>query len=64
MPSTYDLNYLTEGIKNKNLVITVVGLGYVGLPSAIAFHEAGFNVRGLDISEEVITSLSNGESRF
>ena len=63
MPSTYDLNYLTEGIKNKNLVITVVGLGYVGLPSAIAFHEAGFNVRGLDISEEVITSLSNGESR-
>ena len=41
----------------------MVGLGYVGLPSAIAFHEAGFNVRGLDISEEVITSLSNGESR-
>ena len=46
------LNYLSEGIKDRNLRITVVGMGYVGLPSAISFHEAGFPVWGLDNSEE------------
>lgn len=40
-----------------NVNITVVGLGYVGLPTAIAFYEAGFNVTGLDISESKIQSL-------
>mgnify|MGYP001237322674 CR=1 FL=1 len=30
--------------------ICVVGLGYVGLPAAIAFYESGFDVLGIDIS--------------
>ena len=55
------LNYLSEGIKDRNLRITVVGMGYVGLPSAISFHEAGFPVWGLDNSEEVITSLKSSK---
>ena len=58
------LTYLDEGIKDRSLSITVVGLGYVGLPSAISFHEAGFPVRGLDASEEVINSLIDGSSQL
>ena len=34
--------------------ICVVGLGYVGLPTALAFHGAGFHVSGVDISSRVI----------
>lgn len=44
--------------------ITVVGLGYVGLPTAIAFYEAGFSVSGIDISESVISGLSVGKLPF
>ena len=64
MSKSMHLNYLSEGIKDRNLRITVVGMGYVGLPSAISFHEAGFPVWGLDNSEEVITSLKAGKSQI
>ena len=40
--------------------ITVVGLGYVGLPTAIAFYEAGFSVCGVDLSEPLISNLEGG----
>jgi len=40
--------------------ISIIGLGYVGLPAAIAFHDAGFNVTGIDISETTISSLKLG----
>jgi len=51
-----------ERIKLRELSICVVGLGYVGLPTAIGFHDAGFNVIGLDISEHVINSLLEGKN--
>lgn len=43
-----------------DLRICVVGLGYVGLPTAIAFHDAGLSVIGVDVSERVITKLKDG----
>ncbi len=64
MSQQESLNYLRAGIENRSLRITIVGLGYVGLPSAISFLEAGFSVRGLDTSEEVINSLLTGESKL
>ena len=47
-----------------DLTICVVGLGYVGLPTAIAFHRAGFRVFGVDVSKEVIDSIESGESHL
>ena len=44
--------------------IAVVGLGYVGLPTSLAFHDAGFVVHGIDINEEVIEKLSVGISHL
>jgi UDP-N-acetyl-D-glucosamine dehydrogenase len=38
--------------------VAVVGLGYVGLPLAIAFAEAGLQVQGIDASEERIATLA------
>ena len=42
--------------------IGIVGLGYVGLPTALAFHNAGFHVSGVDISDRVIDYLKKGVS--
>ncbi len=42
--------------------VAIVGLGYVGLPLALRFAEAGADVLGLDIDIEKIASLSAGES--
>ncbi len=43
--------------------IAVVGLGYVGLPVALAFARAGFSVVGFDIDEARIAELASGFDR-
>jgi len=41
-----------------DMSVAVVGLGYVGLPLAIAFAEAGLQVQGIDASDERIATLA------
>src|SRR4029077_16760078 len=42
--------------------VAIIGLGYVGLPLAIAFEEAGLQVVGIDASETRIAELRGGTS--
>ena len=42
---------------DTNPVVGIVGLGYVGLPTAIGFHDSGFQVWGCDTSQAVIQAL-------
>ncbi|MDF2546945.1 MAG: nucleotide sugar dehydrogenase [Anaerosolibacter sp.] len=53
---------LMQKIRDKEAIIAVVGLGYVGLPMAIAIANAGYKVLGIDISEERIDTLNKGIS--
>jgi UDP-N-acetyl-D-galactosamine dehydrogenase len=48
----------------ERTVVSVVGLGYVGLPTALSFHKAGFIVQGIDVSTKVIKSLEKGIPPF
>tara|TARA_B100000767_G_scaffold63644_1_gene59740 strand:+ start:8549 stop:9904 length:1356 start_codon:yes stop_codon:yes gene_type:complete len=43
--------------RDTNPVVGIVGLGYVGLPTAIGFHDSGFQVWGCDTSQAVIQAL-------
>src|SRR5271154_6538796 len=43
-------------------VVGVVGLGYVGLPLAVALAEAGLTVIGVDVDQRKVDSLAAGES--
>jgi UDP-N-acetyl-D-glucosamine dehydrogenase len=45
-----------------NMKISIVGLGYVGLPLAIQFARSGVVVLGLDIDEAKVQAINNGES--
>ncbi|RKD98060.1 nucleotide sugar dehydrogenase [Halopiger aswanensis] len=42
--------------------VGVVGLGYVGLPLALAFARSGYDVVGVDVDQDRITALKRGES--
>ncbi|MFH1395192.1 MAG: nucleotide sugar dehydrogenase [Candidatus Omnitrophota bacterium] len=53
---------LRTKINDKKAVITVVGLGYVGLPIALEFAKKGFIVNGLDSNKERISKLQQGVS--
>lgn len=41
--------------------ISVIGLGYIGLPTAAIFADAGYDVLGIDVSENVVAMINQGE---
>lgn len=47
----------------ENQTVAVVGLGYVGLPLAVAFAKAGLSVIGFDVSAERVRELAGGRDR-
>lgn len=59
MATTADLS---RAIRSRQATIAIIGLGYVGLPLAMAFSSAGFRVIGIDSSAERAARLGRGES--
>ncbi|GAB4538756.1 MAG: nucleotide sugar dehydrogenase [Anaerolineales bacterium] len=53
---------LIKKLKDKTANIAILGLGYVGLPLAVVFGEAGFNVTGVDPDQRKIDALQKGVS--
>jgi UDP-N-acetyl-D-glucosamine dehydrogenase len=51
-----------ERIRTRTAKIGIVGLGYAGLPLAISFAEAGFEVTGIDLDEERVRALEERRS--
>ncbi len=49
-------------IRSRESVIAILGLGYVGLPQAVLFADAGFPVVGIDVDQSKIDSIRNGKS--
>lgn len=62
MDGTQNWEGLLGRIANKQAQITIVGLGYVGLPLAIGFAQVGFRVVGLEIDAEKVAALNSGQS--
>jgi UDP-N-acetyl-D-glucosamine dehydrogenase len=53
---------LREKIESKKSNVVIVGLGYVGLPLALKFAEAGFSVTGIDMQAEKVNKVNRGRS--
>jgi UDP-N-acetyl-D-glucosamine dehydrogenase len=51
-----------EKIRKKTAKVGVIGLGYVGLPLALAFAEAGFKVLGFDLQQKRVDLVNQGKS--
>jgi len=45
---------LEEKIRTRDAKVGIVGLGYVGLPLAVEFAKAGFDVTGIDLSDSKV----------
>lgn len=55
---------LAARIDSRDAVIAIMGMGYVGLPLAIAASAAGFRVVGFDIDPAKVTGLNAGTSHL
>jgi len=53
---------LLKKLRDRTAVISVIGLGYVGLPLALRFSDTGYRVIGLDIDPAKIKQLNGGAS--
>src|SRR5215210_8501267 len=51
-----------ERIATRSARVGIVGLGYAGLPLAMAFAEAGFDVTGVDLSTERVDAIAQRRS--
>ncbi|HEX8908463.1 MAG TPA: nucleotide sugar dehydrogenase [Anaeromyxobacteraceae bacterium] len=56
------MSVLAGRIGSRSAVVGVIGQGYVGLPLALVFAEAGFRVEGFDVDPAKVAALSRGES--
>jgi len=53
---------LLARLRSRDARVGILGLGYVGLPLAMAFHDAGFEVHGFDVDASKIEALRAGRS--
>jgi UDP-N-acetyl-D-glucosamine dehydrogenase len=53
---------LLQKISDHSAVVAILGLGYVGLPLATVFAEAGFKVLGVDLVADKVERINRGES--
>jgi len=53
---------LLKKLNDHTARVGVVGIGYVGLPLAVVFAEAGFDVIGVDPEKEKVNAINRGES--
>ncbi len=56
------MDKLLQLIKRKKARVSVIGLGYVGLPTAVELAKAGFQVFGIDIKKERVNKVNKGEN--
>ncbi|RPI31405.1 MAG: nucleotide sugar dehydrogenase [Chloroflexota bacterium] len=55
---------LLSKIQQRNARVAILGLGYVGLPLAVIFAEAGFKVTGIDPDRRKVDTVCRGESHI
>ncbi len=55
---------LLARVRSHQALVGIMGLGYVGLPLAVAFAEAGFQVLGFDVKDSVVDGVNAGSSHI
>ncbi|QUH19017.1 nucleotide sugar dehydrogenase [Alkaliphilus sp. B6464] len=58
------INNLIENFKNKTSVIGIIGMGYVGLPLALAFAELDYKVIGFDSGEDKVNKIIKNKESY
>lgn len=59
--SLLDNNQIEEYLTNNSLKIGVIGIGRIGLPTALCFANSGFETIGIDINAELVTMVNSGD---
>ena len=62
MKETRSFKKLLNLLQDKKAFIGIIGMGYVGLPLAIAYAESGFKVLGIDVDKNKVDKINQSIS--
>src|SRR3569832_2322184 len=51
----------SSSIMSEITTVSVIGIGYIGLPTCAIFASRGLNVIGIDVNESVVEKVNRGE---
>ncbi|MFX1518782.1 MAG: nucleotide sugar dehydrogenase [Promethearchaeota archaeon] len=57
---SFNVNEIADKLKAGQITICVIGIGRIGLPTALIFAQAGAKVIGADISENIVENINSG----
>ena len=55
-----NIDEVRNSLESKSLKVCVVGIGRIGLPTALSFAKAGLQTIGLDINKKLVDSINTG----
>ena len=55
-----NIDEVKSSLESKSLGVCVVGIGRIGLPTALSFAKAGLQTIGVDINEKLVDSINMG----
>jgi len=58
--SLLDNSQIQECLNNKSVKIGIIGIGRIGLPTALSFANSGFNTVGIDINKKLVDMVNTG----
>ena len=56
-----NLEDVTNSLKSKTLRVCVIGIGRIGLPTALSFAKSGLETIGVDINEQLVDDINSGK---
>ena len=58
--SLLDDSQIQECLNNKSVKIGIIGIGRIGLPTALSFANSGFDTIGIDINKKLVDMVNSG----
>ena len=55
-----NLDDVKKSLQNKTLRVCVIGIGRIGLPTALSFAKSGLDTIGVDINENLVRDINSG----
>ena len=59
-PNMNNLEDVKKSINSRSLRVCVVGIGRIGLPTALSFARSGLPTIGVDINESLVQTINSG----
>ena len=56
-----DINSLIQSIQTGSLIVSTIGIGRIGLPTALSFANSGFLTIGVDINSDLVNNINSGK---